>query len=194
MHVVLTGLLLFFAMASFILAIVTISNYLRLRNVMQTWRSGHLGGYPLFATIFMGCSVVLAGTALFYSYGNYYGVSAAYMFLAVNWLVSSYLMSKRYITDHGIVKNINDPSQTISWTSIHDFAELNEDGKTIFKFFYGNELHRNNPPKGYYRLELEVPDAELSAFKKVLNHKLGRRFQYDFTDEPVFRKIDSERL
>jgi len=40
----------------------------------------------------------------------------------------------------------------------------------------------------YLRLELEVPNRKSHAFKKIIDHKLGRRFQYD-TDSSI---IDSQ--
>lgn len=279
LYAFLTGTLLLFSIASFALAMVTITNAYRLRNVLISWRSGHIFGLPLFASFFLLTAFMLVGLAWYHQADSYYVISGAYVFIALNWFVSSYFMSKRYITDHGIVKNINDPSQTVPWNRVQDFIEYeaeaaDEDALACGVYPYegdsvrssnmlmqqlmpasaakpdasvkAGEAHetsqsrearikaviraRRNPKerdKSYtfiymhkgtsrmpseswqdtaeaassasadtsgtaplfhcFRLELYVPAGKVSPFRKILNHKLGRRFQHSFSSIPIHR-------
>ncbi len=180
-----------FALASFILTVYTLNNVLRLRNVLITWPEGRLFGYPLFAFVFLASSIIYAifnivnGTGTMHLY-----LSAVYIFAGINWSVSSYFMSKRYITDHGIVKNINDPSQTVAWTDIHDFVEQS-DIHPSYTFLYKSNSGVQTPQQTH-RIELTVPEYKFKSFAKLLHHKLGRRFQYTYASELVSRKVDSD--
>ncbi|GEM_PF-186861 len=189
LYYLLLAVLVFFSVASFVLAAVTISNALRLRNVLLSWRAGRFNGFPLFATLFLGLSLILGGMAWYFGMSSYYPVTGAYMFLAANWVISSYFMSKRYITDHGIMKNINDPSQTVSWRSVDDFVEQPGENSNTYAFIYKKNSSENDT-LNYHRLEVQVPAHHVAAFRKILNHKLGRRFQHTFSDEPAFGTIN----
>ncbi|MCH8557755.1 MAG: hypothetical protein LAT84_08035 [Balneolia bacterium] len=189
LYYLLLAVLVFFSVASFVLAAVTISNAFRLRNVLLAWRTGRFGGFPLFATMFLGLSVILGGMAWYFGMSNYYPVTGAYMFLSLNWVISSYFMSKRYITDHGIMKNINDPSQTVAWRNIDDFVEQPGNQGNSYAFIYKKKTGENGT-LNYHRLEIEVPAQKVEGFRKVLNHKLGRRFQHTFSDVHSFGAIN----
>jgi len=173
---VMTTMLGILVFGSFLLTVTTISNALRLRNVLLQWKEGALGGFPIFAGMFLFLSSLLLTVAISKGATDYYLITSGYLLISVNWLIASYLMSKKYITDHGIVKNINDPSQTISWTDIQDFLENeNENGYTFVFMYSKNGVRRRITD--YYRLELDVPRSKLYDFNKIMNHKLGRRFQ-----------------
>jgi len=173
---VLLLLMLAFAMLAFtMLAAVTVSNAWRLRNPLIAWKSGKLAGYPLFASLFLGFSAV--ASLVLYQRGDQalLPVMLCYSWIALTWFFSSYQMSKRYITDNGIVKNVNDPSQTVSWSVINDYVEKPVPGGVNFVFFYvipASPLH----DKTMGRVELFVPDERKEAFKKLLHFKLKRRF------------------
>jgi len=188
-YYLLLAVLVFFSIASFVLAAVTLSNAFRLRNVLLTWKTGRFMGLPLFATFFFGLSLILGGITWYYGMHSYYPVAGSYMFLSLNWVVSSYFMSKRYITDHGIMKNINDPTQTVAWREVQDFVEQAGDDMNDYAFIYMKDKPGPEALK-CYRLEIQVPSEQVEAFRKVLDHKLGRRFQHTFSDEPVFGKMN----
>ena len=79
-------------------------------------------GYPL-ANVFLGLITTLGVVVYLIDDGKGFGYFAAYIWIGSMWFISSYLASKHYITDHGIVKNLNEPSQTIPWFQILDFVE-----------------------------------------------------------------------
>lgn len=190
LYFLLTSVLIFFSIASFFLSVFTLSNAWRLRNVRLSWNTGRFFGFPLFATLFMCLSLALGGIAWYNGMSDHYLVAGLYTFLAINWMVASYFMSRRYITDHGIMKNINDPSQTVAWHEIHDFAENEVQDGIAFVFIYKRtseyfELAQFN------RLELTVPLNTADDLRKILNHKLGRRFRYTLTDESILNKINT---
>lgn len=169
----------FFTLASATIALMTVLNVLRLKNVRLKWNGGKLKGYPLFSTAFLGF-ILLAGMAswLFDAYGEAV-ILASYTLFGLSWFATSFFMSKRYITDHGIVKNINDPSQTLAWHQIRDFVEHEEHGACVFTFFYmvdkGTDRKTNHKT---VRLRLEIPEKHRGQFRRIVTYKLGRRFDY----------------
>ncbi|TVQ13764.1 MAG: hypothetical protein EA364_05820 [Balneolaceae bacterium] len=182
-------LLAFFTIASCILMFVTLTNAYRLRNILLSWDSGKLFGFPLFASVFMLFTLgMLAGVTIM-GLSGYTVVLTFYVLMSFNWLMSSYFMSRRYITDHGIVKNINDPSQTIPWSNVHDLVEIEHDSGINFAFFY---LPYNGPGDSRHciRVELSVPNVHLDSFRKIMDHKLGRRFSKSQVPVPGFKQIN----
>lgn len=169
-------LLALFTLGATFLALYSIGNAIRLRNVRMSWKSGKLGGYPLFSTLFLISSAVIVGVAVYYQLAEYYTIFGCYAWMGLSWSISSHLASKSYITDHGIVKNINDPSQTIAWHQICDYVEKPRSRGSVFLFMYQN---RDNSDESTInprltRLELFVPDKKLGKFEKVVSLKVGK--------------------
>lgn len=171
-----------FTMASTILASTTLFNKIRLRNVRMSWKAGRLNGYPLFSTLFLLFSLVLFGLA-FYKGSPYHGITfLLYFWMSGGWFVTSYLASKNYITDNGIVKNINDPSQSVHWYQIRDYLEQDCGKYHKYIFLYReNELEQKT---NFIRLELNVPRKLHDDFRKLIVHKLGH--QINCYDSPSF--------
>lgn len=182
-------LLVFFTMASTVLALITVMNVVRLRKVRLTWRAGRMGGYPLFSTFFLLFALALMGLAWYKGQADTYKTLACYNWMGFTWFIASYLMSKRYITDNGIVKNINDPSQTIAWTRISDFVSrtesMNRKNQYNYLFLYMVDhipSCSDECTKQCIRIDLDVPRTKQDDFQKILAQKLGRRFNCDFAD------------
>lgn len=168
-------MLAFATLAFTLLAMVTVSNAWRLRNPLLSWRAGKLYGYPLFASIFLGFSIFTSFVLYYKGESGMVPVMVCYSWIALTWFFSSYQMSKRYITDNGIVKNVNDPSQTVRWANIADFIEKQTPSGTIFVFFY-MQAESGASKKQINRVELFVPNVQRDTFHKLLNYKLRRRF------------------
>jgi hypothetical protein len=167
------GAVIFFAAAISIIASFTLFNAARLRNIRLSWNAGKFGGFPLFATLFLACSLLVMGAAFLESNRNDIFMSVLYFWLGTGWFLTSYLTSRRYITDHGIVKNVNEPSQTVPWHQVQDFLVREEKDAIHYVFMY-NEKEGGSLPK-LERIELEIPERKLEEFRKLVNHKLGRR-------------------
>lgn len=167
--------LAFFTLGTTMLMIVTMSNAMRLRNVRISWKSGKLFGYPIFSSVFLLFTLFLTVLTVYRELNHYSVAMMCYNWIGLNWFVSSLLTSKRFITDHGIVKNINDPSQTVAWNRIMDYVERNDGKNQSIAFFYPDYLSGERTRS--IRLELEVPEDKRDAFNHIIHNKLGRRFQ-----------------
>jgi hypothetical protein len=178
--------MLAFATVSFtLLSMVTVSNAWRLRNPLISWNSGKLFGYPLFATIFLVFTAIVSISLIQTEKAGILPWMLCYNWIAIVWLFSSYQLSKRYITDNGIVKNVNDPSQTVVWGNISDYIEKPVNGGSNFLFLYMLKGY-DSGDKQMTRLELFVPETHLGDFQKILNYKLRRRFTEQSINVPGF--------
>ncbi len=184
------GTVILFTVASTFLAGYSLQNKFRLRNVRLNWRAGKMKGYPLFATVFLGLIGVLSSIVYLIGDASNYSIFAAYFWIGCMWFISSYLASKHYITDHGIVKNLNEPSQTIPWFQVMDFVEREGLQGSEFTFTY-SEMDKSLT-KGYKQLRLFVPVTKRKAFKKVVSLKLKSRFEEESLPEIDLRRIQED--
>lgn len=154
------------------LALATCLKVLRLRNKRMSWRAGTLKGFPLFSSIFLTVSVVLAVAIWINGSGWERAAGLFYLVIGGGWFVASYFSSKCYMTDHGIVKNVSDPAQTVAWHQIHDFFERKNRDGWHYTFIY-REANEETLKK-VIRLRLTVPPGKHEDFKRLISHKLGR--------------------
>src|SRR5690554_5960994 len=168
------GVLVLFTIASTIMAVYSVQNKLRLRKVKLSWRTGRLGGYPLFATIFLLLMTALVTVVYINNDVERYTTFLCYLWIGSMWFISSYLASKHYINDYGIVKNINEPSQTIPWFQILDQVEREVSGGIEYTFSY-SELEKPLVT-GFKQLKIFVPNAKKQSFEKIVSLKLKNRF------------------
>lgn len=173
-HGVFVLILAAFTLGSTFLSAYSVLNAVRLRNVRLSWKAGKMGGYPLFSTIFMLTTFLLGGIVYQMSLEQYYPVVGCYGWIGFNWFVASFLASKRYITDHGLVKNINDPSQTIAWYQITDFVEKPFERGNHYIFIYQEHGSNESTTGKCTRLEIKVPLHKSDEFNKIVSYKLGK--------------------
>lgn len=172
-HSLFVLLLAMFTLGATFLAVYTAANAIRLRNIRMSWKSGKLRGYPLFSTLFFGFTVFVASAVLYNQIQEFYILLGCYSWMGVCWFMSSYFTNKSYITDHGIVKNINDPSQTIAWHQISDYVEKPSSKGSEFVFIYHDPSDQLRCKK-LIRLELFVPDKNIHKFNKIIDLKIGK--------------------
>ncbi len=184
------GVIVLFTVSSTLLAAYSFQNKLRLRNVRLNWRAGKMRGYPLFATVFLALITTLGLIVFLTDDTKNYGYFVAYGWIGGMWFISSYLASKHYITDHGIVKNINEPSQTIPWFQILDFVEKESLEGSEFTFSY-SELNKSLT-KGYKQIRLFVPASKRIEFQKLVSLKLKSRIESELLPDIDLRKIQEE--
>lgn len=180
------GTLVIFAVAMGWLAFVTLLKAVRLRNVRMSWNAGKFGGYPIFSTFFFGFSVLLLIFTVVEASLNDFLIASLYVWMSGGWFTTSFFASRRYITDNGIVKNVNEPSQTVAWYQIKDFIIRPEEGASRYIFMYSGS---EEDTVKIIRLELIVPNKKVEAFQKLISHKLGRRISCS-TD----MQIDTEQF
>ena len=172
-HSLFVLLLALITLAATFLALWSAGNAIRLRNVRMSWKSGKLAGYPLFSGLFLMSVLVMFSVIYYFRLDSYYTIFGCYAWMSGCWWVSSFLASKHFITDHGIVKNINDPSQTIAWHQICDYVEKPDTKGSQFIFMYQNGATLNRAPE-VTRLELFVPDKKVNKFEKIVSLKIGK--------------------
>lgn len=184
------GVILFFTVASTFLAGYSLQNKMRLRKVRLSWRSGKLKGYPLFATIFLLLTLSLVSIVVVNGFSARYGILFAYLWIGCMWFISSYLASKYYITDYGIVKNVNDPSQTIPWFQILDYVE--RDGKNGKEYLFSYSEMNKSISEGYQQLKLFVPLRQHEAVKKIVSLKLKNKLEGPSIPDINLKRIQEE--
>jgi len=182
LHIIFWAVLGAFTLGAAILATLTVVKVVRLRNVRLSWKAGKLRGYPLFSTLFLFSALLVGGIAAYRGSMEELIAAGLYTWLGVCWFATSFFATKRYVTDHGIVKNVNEPSQTVAWHQIRDFVEKREGGNTRYIFIYGSPKQEQS--SSLVRLELDVPDGETQNFQKLVSHKLGRRIRC-YVDEDI---------
>jgi len=165
-----------FAVASTLMVLYSVQNKLRLRNVRIQWRAGKLKGFPLFSTIFLSCIFILNIALHADGETSQAIIAGTYLWLGLMWFISSYLTSKHYITDNGIVKNINEPSQTVAWHQIVDFAEKKQEKQVIYSFVYQKDESPHKPDKKLYLIswksDLKVICHTRLVLKAVKDNKI----------------------
>lgn len=183
-HSLFVLLLAMFTLAATFLALYSIGNVIRLRNVRMSWNSGKMAGYPLFSTLFLCSTAAIVAVVLSYELTQYNTILACYSWMGVSWWISSYIASKTYITDHGIVKNINDPSQTIAWHQICDYVERPKSRGSDYLFMYQNLGGDDETDRSVIRLELFVLDRKVDKFEKIVSLKVGK-YLSSVSDIPI---------
>ncbi len=184
------GVIVLFTIASTLLAGYSVQNKLRLRKVRLSWRAGRLKGYPLFATLFLILISALSLTVYLIGDSSRYATFICYLWVGCMWFVSSYLASKHYITDYGIVKNINEPSQTIPWFQILDQVVKEEPKGAEYTFSY-SELDKSLV-EGFKSLKIFVPDSKRESFEKIVSLKLKNRFEGQDLPEIDLKRIQKD--
>lgn len=144
-------------------------------------------GYPVFATAFLGLIGSLGIVVFIIEDSANYQLFSAYVWIGCMWFISSYLASKHYITDYGIVKNLNEPSQTIPWFQILDFVEREQLDGSEYTFNY-SEIDKSLT-QGYKQLRISVPVNKRKSFQKIVSLKLKSQLVED--DLPI---IDLKRI
>ena len=183
-----SGLLVVFSLASTLMAGYSLSNKFRLRGVRLHWRAGKLMGYPLFATVFLVLIGLLSMVSIFIHQDTlHFPIFLGYFWMGSMWFISSYLSSKHYITDHGIVKNINDPAQTIPWYHIVDYVEHPTSKGIQYMFSYAQP--NTQEQEHFNQLRIEVPHSHIQAFNKIISIKLHLKL-----DETELPKINWKNL
>lgn len=170
-----------FTLAAVVLASATTLNVVRLRNVRLSWKAGKVFGYPLFSTLFLISAVGVGSIAIYQ--GAFGEIIAAGLYACVGtcWFMTSFYASKHFITDHGIVKNVNEPAQTVAWHQIRDFVEKEKEQHIHYIFIYRSEAY--DETSNLIRLELQVPHRKKEAFQNLISHKLGRRIRCYIKDD-----------
>jgi hypothetical protein len=172
-------MLIFFSLGAILLTAFTWFNKRRLRNCIQTWSDPGFESIPVFPSVFLLLVMSVSAFHVIEGIQTYRWLEMLYFSMGLNWVIAYRMMTKRYITDYGIVKNINDPSQTIAWNRINDYLERGKDTHTEFTFFFTTQDHGNLRTN---RIQLKVPHEEYESFKKILTYKVDRHINPSWSE------------
>ena len=158
--------------AASLLLLVTVTNRLRLRRVLLSWRTGRLFGFPLWPSLFLAGMAGLTGYAL--GSGQLLDASllAGYLAGGVCWFVAAWLTSSIVVTEYGFLRNVNCADQSVAWGQVVDYFEFATERRRGFVFFYMNGHGER------CRLELPVPAGHYDAFREAVSRKLDARFEF----------------
>lgn len=163
----------FFAVATPIISVYSVGNVLRLRQLRLSWNGGRMVGYPIFSSVFLLMMALVTSLAVWQEQTHLYSTVIGLSWIGVNWFVVSVMASRRMITNTGIVKNVNEPAQTIHWTQIVDYSTEERANGSHYTFFY-RSVNQNGLLTGpLMRLELFVPTNKVTPFQTLVNRKLS---------------------
>lgn len=179
------ALLLGFLGVTSLLMLMTVTNRLRLRRVLLSWRTGRAFGLPLLPLGFILLILGLLGYALLTGRSLMPVMFTGYLVGGVFWFVSALLASTIVVSDYGLILNVNYAERVVAWGQVTDYFACDRDNACSFVFFYVNGSGARQ------RLELTVPPAQREAFKQVVGSKLDARF--DFSVQQAYGKKALER-
>ena len=165
-------LLLGFIGVTSMLMLVTVTNRMRLRRVVHSWRTGRLFGLPLWPAAFLLVVLLFSLYAAAAEHVLHAMTLAGYLVGGVFWTVAALLSSTVNVTEYGLILNVNRVDQAVAWGQVVDYFELAQEKGRTYVFFYldGSGVRR--------RLELTVPDALGDAFRELVAAKLDARFEF----------------
>lgn len=141
----------------------------RLRSVKLYWYARPLGIVPLFASFFLAMIVAL----LLIPDDQLPFITPTdlkvYFLMAFCLFVLSRQISLVYVTSHGIVKNLINPSQTIPWFQIVDYLKQPMENGIRYVFIYKLQEDELKPQ----RINLDVPLRKQAQFQKVVEKHLN---------------------
>ncbi|MCS7082410.1 MAG: hypothetical protein RML47_06145 [Bacteroidota bacterium] len=161
---------------SALLAVLTLWNRLRIRRVLLYWSEGRLMGYPLAPTVYLGSVLAWGVWTLWEGRWDYLGELIPALLLGGFWFVSAYLLCQRLVTDHGLVPHVNAPHRAIPWEAIVDYFTTETPRYVCYTFLYSQTGWSSCSYR--QRIRLRVPRTLLPAFRRIVQLKVDRRFQY----------------
>jgi hypothetical protein len=152
--------------------LVTVTNRLRLRRILLSWRCGRAFGFP--ALPLAADVLLLAGliASIVTDQRAAATLLTGYLTAGSFWLAAATLAKTVLVTDYGIIINVNSQSRTIAWGQISDYFEHHSGRRTHYVFFYsdGTGIRR--------RLSLDVPARYKPRLEAAVAAKLDSRFEF----------------
>lgn len=157
---------------TFLFAMVSFVNRLRVRNALLSWRTGGIKGIPVGPVGFL----VLAALFTVYVLGTEQGVSpmlyAGYLVGGVFWCAAALLSPSVVLTEQGVVQQEEGGiDQAVAWVQIVDYFVASEGQHVRVAFFYTDDAGMRR------RIDLTVPHRCRTAFRQIVANKLDARFE-----------------
>lgn len=165
-------LLLGFIGVTSLLMLVTVTNRMRLRRVVRSWRTGRLFGFPLWPAAFLLLVLLFSLYAVAAEHVLHATTLAGYLVGGAFWMVAALLSCTVNVTEYGLILNVNRVDQAVAWGQVVDYFEFEREKGHAYVFFYldGSGVRR--------RLELTVPATLVDSFRDIVSAKLDARFEF----------------
>ncbi len=174
------ALLIGFVSVTSLLMLVTVTNRLRLRRVLVSWRAGRLFGLPVWPVLFLSVVLLFIGYALAMGHALDLSIFAGYLLGGLFWFASALLSATVVVSDYGVLQNVNHAARAIAWGQVVDYFEYARGKQKGYVFFYVDGSG------GRRRLELPVPALHRQRFDAIVAAKLDARF--DFSMQQTYGK------
>jgi hypothetical protein len=168
-HLVLMSLLLF---GTSLYMLVTISNRMRVRRVLLSWRSRWICGNSSIPLAFTVLVVATLGWAWLNNWQIHPVLSAGYLASGIFWSIGALLQQLIVVSDYGILRDVNRVEGAVAWGQVVDYFVKREGGTQRYVFFYLDDEGERR------RTSLRIPPARRKAFKEVVERKLDARFNF----------------
>jgi len=155
------------------LALLTVVNRLRIRDVLVWWPRGRLKGLPLWPTLFLLAILGLWVQGMLRDQLPYTTFLAGYAFGGLFWFIADAVKSTLLVTPHGLVLNVNRSEECVAWGQIVDYFEFEHGRNLGLVFFYLDGCGSRR------RLELRIPEARRDHFDAIARERLAGRFRYE---------------
>lgn len=153
--------------------VMTIRNLRMKSHLIMSWKHNKIAGFPLGAGALLIIASVVLVIGMTFRTGAALWMLAAYGWSTICWFVAGYLTSRYYITDNGIIQDVNDDSRLLEWDRIRDFVKRERKGRYVsFTFFY--LTNKYNRPAVLKRVEIKVPENQVALFQNILDLKLEK--------------------
>jgi len=160
----------FVSVTALLLALIVHQRF-RIHRVRMTWRSGRVGGIPIWPVLFIGVVTLF----LVYAQNIFPSVPITiylgYLLGGVFWFVALMISSSSVVTDYGIIPEVGRAGEAVAWGQISDYFHVEEGRRTHFVFMYQDFMGVRR------RLELAVPAIDVERFASILRSKLDTRIE-----------------
>ncbi len=154
-----------------VLLLVTVTNRLRIRHTVLSWRRGPMWGLPIGPSIFV--ALIVGAAALAFALGRPLGVAllGGYLAAGLFWMISSYLSRSIIVTEYGLITNVNCSDLSVAWGQVVDYFTFDTGKRQGHVFIYVD------PGGKRKRLEVAVPAALQEDFVLLVARKIDNRFE-----------------
>lgn len=152
--------------------LVTLSQRMRLRRVLMTFRSRWITPNSGVA------GIVLAGTAATSVWSLTVGTATSpvvflgYTLASAFWLAAALIDQLVVVTDYGLVTDLRRSDRSVAWGQILDYFVRGAGGRRRYVFLHADE---ELDPE---RLTITVPASCERSFREIVDEKLDARYEF----------------
>jgi hypothetical protein len=170
-----------------LLLVLVVHQRLRIHRVRMTWRSGRVGGIPIWPILFVGVVTVFLVYAQNTNPSVPVLIYGGYLVGGAFWFVALLLSSSSVVTEFGIIPEIGRSGEAVAWGQISDYFQVEDGRRVYFVFIYQDFVGVRR------RLELAVPAIDVERFVSVVRSKLDTRIEDPIRQVAGSRALESDQ-